>query len=99
MHKIVFLDCATIAPRVSLCRPAFEHAWIEHERTRPAEEGSGWLPADSVLMRLLQRPDFILTPHVARVSIEAQPALADQLIANLDNFACGTPSNVVLGSF
>jgi glycerate dehydrogenase len=55
--------------------------------------------ADSVLMRLLERPDFILTPHVAWASTEAQQTLADQLIDNIENFARGTPSNVVLGSF
>jgi glycerate dehydrogenase len=56
-------------------------------------------PADSVLMRLLQRPDFILTPHIAWTSTEAQQTLADQLIDNLESFARGTPTNVVLGAF
>ena len=56
-------------------------------------------PADSVLMRLLDRPNVIVTPHVAWASEEAQQALADQLIDNVENFVKGTPSNVVSGAF
>ncbi len=37
MHRIVFLDRATIAPRIRLRRPSFPHVMIEHERTRPEE--------------------------------------------------------------
>lgn len=55
--------------------------------------------ADSTLMRLAARPDFILTPHVAWASQQAQQALADQLIDNLERFAQGTPANVVQGAF
>jgi glycerate dehydrogenase len=55
--------------------------------------------ADSTIMRLAARPDFILTPHVAWASLEAQQALADQLIDNLERFALGTPVNVVQGAF
>jgi lactate dehydrogenase-like 2-hydroxyacid dehydrogenase len=97
MHKIVFLDRATIARQIVLRRPGFEHVWIEHEHTSTDDVGERL--ADSVLMRLLERPDFILTPHVARASTEAQQTLADQLIDNIENFASRTPSNVVLGSF
>lgn len=55
--------------------------------------------AGSTIMRLAARPDFILTPHVAWASLEAQQALADQLIDNLERFAQGTPVNVVQGAF
>ncbi len=54
---------------------------------------------DSPLMRLLDLPNFILTPHVAWASREAQQALADQLIDNIENFVAGRPSNVVEGGF
>ncbi|MDX9859894.1 MAG: D-2-hydroxyacid dehydrogenase [Rhodospirillales bacterium] len=50
---------------------------------------------DSPLMGLLDLPNFILTPHVAWASREAQQALADQLIDNIENFVAGRPSNVV----
>ncbi|HZA66518.1 MAG TPA: hypothetical protein VE592_06180, partial [Geminicoccaceae bacterium] len=33
MHRIVFLDRATIGPTVKLRRPDLEHEWIEHEAT------------------------------------------------------------------
>ncbi len=46
-------------------------------------------------MRLLGRPDFILTPHVAWASMEAIQGLADQLIDNIDAFKAGTPKNIV----
>lgn len=51
--------------------------------------------ADSILMRLLDLPNFILTPHVAWASEEAVQALADQLMDNIDAFQRGAPRNVV----
>jgi glycerate dehydrogenase len=52
-------------------------------------------PPDHPFMRLLSRPDFILTPHVAWASHEAIQGLADQLVANIEAFARGAPRNVV----
>ena len=52
-------------------------------------------PMDHPLMRLLELPNFILTPHVAWASQEAIQALADQLIDNIDAFHNGQPRNVV----
>ncbi|WP_454726733.1 MULTISPECIES: D-2-hydroxyacid dehydrogenase [Cupriavidus] len=52
-------------------------------------------PPDHPFMALLQRPDFILTPHVAWASDEAVQALADQLIDNIEAFARGEPRNQV----
>ena len=53
-------------------------------------------PIDHPFMALLDRPDFILTPHVAWASAEAIQALADQLIDNIEAFVAGTPVNAVL---
>ena len=53
-------------------------------------------PVDHPFMALLDRPDFILTPHVAWASAEAIQALADQLIDNVEAFVRGAPVNVVL---
>ena len=50
---------------------------------------------DHPFMRLLERPDFILTPHVAWASSEAIQALADQLIDNIEAFEAGVPRNIV----
>jgi glycerate dehydrogenase len=47
-------------------------------------------------MRIAARPDVILTPHVAWASDEAQQALADQLVDNLEGFVAGRRSNVVV---
>lgn len=52
-------------------------------------------PADHPFMALLERPDFILTPHVAWASAEAIQALADQVMANVEAFVAGKPVNVV----
>ena len=54
-------------------------------------------PDDHPYIKLLERPNFILTPHVAWASTEAMQTLADQLIDNIENFVAGNPSNVVSG--
>ncbi len=51
-------------------------------------------PTDHAAMRLARRPNVILTPHVAWASLEAQQALADQVIASIEAFAAGSPVNV-----
>jgi len=52
-------------------------------------------PRDSVLMKLLDLPNFILTPHTAWASFEAIQSLCDQLIDNVEAFVAGKPRNVV----
>lgn len=52
-------------------------------------------PANHPFMALLERPNFILTPHVAWASAEAIQALADQLIDNVEAFVAGRPVNAV----
>jgi glycerate dehydrogenase len=54
-------------------------------------------PADAPLMRLLDLPNFILTPHVAWAGRGAMQALADQLIDLVDGFQQGKPFNLVAG--
>ena len=44
---------------------------------------------------LLNRPNFLLTPHVAWASRPAMQQLAEQLIGNLEAFAGGSPRNRV----
>jgi glycerate dehydrogenase len=51
------------------------------------------------LMRAASRHNVILTPHVAWASQEAQQALADQLMDNIENFVAGRPTNLVQGAF
>lgn len=53
-------------------------------------------PPDHPFMALLDRPDFILTPHVAWASEQAIQTLADQLIDNVEAFAAGQPRHAVL---
>ncbi|AET92816.1 D-isomer specific 2-hydroxyacid dehydrogenase NAD-binding protein [Burkholderia sp. YI23] len=50
---------------------------------------------DNALMRIANRPNVIVTPHVAWASDEAQQSLADQLMDNIAAFVSGAPVNVV----
>lgn len=50
---------------------------------------------DSPLMRLVDRPNCIITPHIAWASGAAQKRLAEQLVANLEAFVAGTPTNAL----
>lgn len=56
-------------------------------------------PLDNPLMRIAQRSNVILTPHVAWASDEAQQGLTDQLVDNMESFVVGNPVNVVLGAY
>ncbi|MCO5090026.1 D-2-hydroxyacid dehydrogenase [Bosea sp. (in: a-proteobacteria)] len=52
-------------------------------------------PPGGSFMRLAALPNVVVTPHTAWSSVEAQQALADQLIDNVDAFVQGQPRNVV----
>lgn len=52
-------------------------------------------PDDHPFMALLDRPDFLLTPHVAWASDEAVQGLVDQLIDNIEAFVRNAPVNLV----
>jgi glycerate dehydrogenase len=56
-------------------------------------------PPDSPLLRVVDRPNVILTPHVAWASDEAQQELADQLMDNVEAFVAGSPRNLVEGAY
>jgi len=47
-------------------------------------------PDDSPLMELLDLPNFILTPHVAWASGEAQQTVADRVIDNIESFVAAS---------
>ncbi len=53
-------------------------------------------PRDSPLMRMARRPNVLVTPHTAWASREAQQALADQLIGNIEAFAAGQPAHLLV---
>lgn len=52
-------------------------------------------PREGNVLLDLRLPNFILTPHVAWASREAQQALADQLVDNIEAWAAGAPRNLV----
>ncbi len=51
--------------------------------------------ADNPLLSILDRPNVIVTPHVAWASEKAMQTLWNQLISHMENFYEGTPSNAV----
>jgi glycerate dehydrogenase len=54
---------------------------------------------DNPLMQAASRANVILTPHVAWASDEAQQALADQLVDNIEHFVGGRATNLVQGAY
>lgn len=79
-----------------------DEAALEHALRSGQISGAGFdvvtaePPADDhPLMRLLDLPNFILTPHVAWASRGAVQSLVDQLIDNVEAFERGTPTNIV----
>jgi glycerate dehydrogenase len=52
-------------------------------------------PDDANPLLKLRLPNFILTPHIAWASAEAQQGLADQLVDNIEAFVAGAPRNVL----
>lgn len=50
---------------------------------------------DNPLLRILDRPNVIVTPHVAWASDEAMQTVWDQVVLHLENFYAGQPSNQV----
>jgi glycerate dehydrogenase len=53
--------------------------------------------AGNPLLRVLDRPNVIVTPHIAWASTEAVQAVWQQLIGHIENFHAGRPSNAVGG--
>jgi len=51
--------------------------------------------ADNPLLKVLDRPNVIVTPHIAWASQEAIRAVWEQLIGHIENFHAGRPSNVI----
>jgi glycerate dehydrogenase len=54
--------------------------------------------AGNPLLRVLDRPNVIVTPHVAWASTEAVQAVWQQLISHIENFHAGRPSNAIGGA-
>ena len=50
---------------------------------------------DNPLLKVLDRPNVIVTPHVAWASQEAMQTLWDQVVLHIENFHAGRPSNRV----
>lgn len=53
------------------------------------------LPSSHPFTKLMNKPNFILTPHIAWASQEAIQGLADQLVDNIEAAVSGDPRNIV----
>ena len=53
------------------------------------------MPNDHPFSAIMDRPNVIITPHVAWASEEAMQTLWDQVVSHIENFAAGTPSNLL----
>jgi glycerate dehydrogenase len=51
--------------------------------------------AENPLLKILERPNVIITPHIAWASEQAMQTLWDQVVLHIDNFLAGQPSNIV----
>ena len=51
---------------------------------------------DNPLLKILDRPNVIVTPHVAWASDEAMQALWNQVVLHIENFHAGQPSNRIV---
>lgn len=51
--------------------------------------------SDNPILSILDRPNVIITPHIAWASEDAMQTLWDQTIQNIDNFLSGNPSNIL----
>jgi glycerate dehydrogenase len=52
-------------------------------------------PAGHPFLSVLNRPNFIVTPHVAWASEQAMQTLWSQVVWNIENFHAGRPSHIV----
>jgi glycerate dehydrogenase len=73
MHKIVFLDRATIAPRIVLRRPSFPHELTEYPRTEPAEVVERLAGAEVAIVNKVQMTADILErlPDLKLIAVAA----------------------------
>jgi glycerate dehydrogenase len=54
--------------------------------------------AENPLLKVIDRPNVIVTPHVAWASAEAVQAVWKQIIGHIENFHAGRPSNAIGGT-
>ena len=50
---------------------------------------------DNPLLKIAERPNVLITPHIAWSSAEAMRILWDQVIEHMENYHKGTPTNIV----
>jgi glycerate dehydrogenase len=73
MQKIVFLDRATIAPEVTLRRPAFPHTLTEYQQTAPDEVLERLAGATIAIVNKVQLPGEVLAklPDLKLIAVAA----------------------------
>jgi glycerate dehydrogenase len=84
MHKIVFLDRATLAPQIHLKRPTFEHELIEYEQTTPDQVVERLKQATIAITNKVALTKDILT-KLPELKLIAVAATGTDIV---DKFAC-----------
>jgi glycerate dehydrogenase len=101
MHKIVFLDRATLAPQIHLTRPKFAHDYIEHAHTTPDQVAARLETATIAITNkvALTKHTLAQLPKLKLIAVAAtgtdiidKPACAEQNIAisNIRGYAVNT---------
>ena len=101
MHKIVFLDRATLSPRVQLRQPSFPHTMEEHQQTGPDEVLDRLQGATIAIVNKVQLPGEVLAklPDLKLIAVaatgtdcvdKAHCQASDIAVANIRGYALRT---------
>ena len=99
--RIVFLDRSTIGPSVHLTKPAFEHEWIEYDRTAPEDVAERLAGADIAISNKvpIRRAAIEQLPNLRLIAIPATgydafdiPACKERgiVVSNVREYATST---------
>lgn len=71
--NIVFLDRATIGPRISFPKPSFKHSWAEYAQTLPTQTRERLQNADIAITNKVVIDNAILEecPHLKYIAVAA----------------------------
>lgn len=101
MHRIVFLDRATLAPDVVLRRPAFAHDWVEYDCTTAEETFERVKDASIILVNKVNLRDDLIArlPRLKMIAVAATgydcidvgaAKARDIVVANIRGYAKAT---------
>src|SRR5881409_128387 len=101
MHRIVFLDRATLAPQTKLRRPSFPHEWVEYDATADKDAKERLAGATIALVNKVNLAADVLRalPELKLIAVAATGTdcvdkraanVAGIAISNIRNYAANT---------